>query len=42
MIMALNVKNKMGFIDETLQRPDNTKNPLEASQWGRCNHNVMS
>ncbi|XP_031284342.1 uncharacterized protein LOC116143062 [Pistacia vera] len=39
MKIALLAKNKLGFIDGTIERPTN---PLQAQQWDRCNATVMS
>ncbi|KAL6138125.1 hypothetical protein ACLB2K_063411 [Fragaria x ananassa] len=35
MKMALQIKNKIGLVDETLTKP--VKNPDEQNQWNQCN-----
>ncbi|XP_024022817.1 uncharacterized protein LOC112092002 [Morus notabilis] len=40
MLMALNAKNKVGFVDGTLQRP--SSDDLTFSFWSRCNSIVTS
>ena len=41
MLIALSVKNKLGFIDGSIQRPDGTNLPL-LSSWIRNNNIVIS
>jgi hypothetical protein len=41
MLMALNAKNKIGFIDGTLTKPSNTASS-EFRIWTRCNDLVAS
>ncbi|KAM1479790.1 hypothetical protein ACFX2I_027022 [Malus domestica] len=41
MTMALNAKNKEGFINGTIQRPESTST-IEYQQWTRCNNLVKS
>ncbi|XP_071740955.1 uncharacterized protein [Rutidosis leptorrhynchoides] len=40
MELALQIKNKMGFIDKTLKKPES--NDTLANQWERCNAVVLS
>ncbi|KAF8389291.1 hypothetical protein HHK36_025984 [Tetracentron sinense] len=41
MLMALNIKNKEGFINGTIQKPATTST-TELQQWTRCNNLVKS
>lgn len=38
---ALNIKNKLGFVNGTITKPTNTSDPLFAP-WERCNDMVIS
>ncbi|KAJ9538263.1 LOW QUALITY PROTEIN: hypothetical protein OSB04_030996 [Centaurea solstitialis] len=40
MILAIETKNKLGFVDESCARP--TDDPVLAKQWDRCNSVVLS
>lgn len=40
--MALSAKNKLGFIDKTIPRPDPTKYLDEFALWKRCNDIFLS
>jgi len=40
MVLALEIKNKLGFVDGSCDRP--TDNPILAKQWDRCNSVVLS
>lgn len=40
MILALETKNKLGFVDGTITRP--TDNEILGKQWDRCNSVVLS
>ena len=40
MKMALNAKNKLGFIDSSITKP--TKSQSDAQLWDRCNDMVLS
>lgn len=38
--MALNVRNKLGFIDGTIPKPPS--NPRDYGSWSRCNNMVAT
>ena len=40
-VLALSVKNKVGFIDGTLPAPDAIENPIQYQQWVRNNNMVI-
>jgi hypothetical protein len=42
MQMALSAKNKLGFIDGTIPKPDSDMNPDDFALWQRCNDMVLS
>jgi hypothetical protein len=42
MIHALTVKNKVGFINGTIQPPLETEQPTEYALWNRCNSMIKS
>lgn len=41
MLMALNAKNKEGFVDSSIQKPSKAS-VTELQQWARCNNLVKS
>lgn len=41
-IHALTGKNKIGFIDGTIQPPSSEKKPEEYAQWNQCNSMILS
>ena len=42
MTLALNSKNKLGFVDGTINSPSKSENPEEYAAWSRCNDMVHS
>ncbi|XP_071727921.1 uncharacterized protein [Rutidosis leptorrhynchoides] len=42
MLLALNTKNKKGFIDGTCKRSDYEKDDVLANQWHRCNSIILT
>lgn len=42
MTIALNAKNKLGFVNGTLKTPSAEKNPNDYATWSRCNDMVHS
>jgi hypothetical protein len=42
MIHALTAKNKVGFINGTIQPPSETEQPIEYALWNRCNSMILS
>jgi hypothetical protein len=42
MIHALTAKNKVGFINGTIQPPSETEQPTEYALWNRCNSMILS
>lgn len=42
MRMALSAKNKLGFIDKTILKPDLIESPDEFTRWQRCNDMDLS
>jgi len=42
MIHALTAKNKVGFINGTIQPPSKTEQPTEYALWNRCNSMILS
>jgi len=42
MIYALTAKNKVGFINGSIQPPSETKQPTEYALWNRCNNMILS
>ena len=41
MIVALNAKNKVGFIDGSITEPKDSSHPTYSS-WKKCNNMVLS
>ncbi|XP_073265503.1 uncharacterized protein [Populus alba] len=42
MMISLNVKNKLGFIDGTVQIPSVKSQPVDYTSWKRCNDMILS
>nr|KJB24544.1 hypothetical protein B456_004G150100 [Gossypium raimondii] len=42
MIHALTAKNKIGFIDGSIEAPSQDKNPTEFTLWNQCNSMILS
>ncbi|XP_073119563.1 uncharacterized protein [Henckelia pumila] len=42
MIHALTTKNKIGFIDGSIESPSETENPKEFALWNHCNNMILS
>ncbi|XP_073121310.1 uncharacterized protein [Henckelia pumila] len=42
MIHALTAKNKIGFIDGSIESPSETENPKEFALWNQCNSMILS
>ncbi|KAL5808260.1 hypothetical protein ACOSQ3_028951 [Xanthoceras sorbifolium] len=42
MILALTVKNKIGFIDGSIEPPSETEHPTEYALWNQCNSMILS
>ena len=42
MTLALNSKNKLGFVDGSINPPSKTTNPENYAAWSRCNDMVHS
>ena len=42
MIHALTAKNKIGFINRSIQPPSKTEQPTEYALWSQCNSMVLS
>ncbi|KAB2046138.1 hypothetical protein ERO13_D01G175350v2 [Gossypium hirsutum] len=42
MIHALTAKNKIGFIDGSIEAHSQDKNPAEFTLWNQCNNMILS
>ena len=42
MIHALTVKNKIGFIDGSIEPPSETEQPMDFAIWNQCNSMILS
>ena len=42
MIHALTAKNKIGFIDRSIEPPSETEHPTEYALWNQCNIMILS
>ena len=42
MIHALTAKNKIGFVDGSIQPPSATDQPKEYAIWNQCNNMILS
>ncbi|KAL5760838.1 hypothetical protein ACOSQ2_019676 [Xanthoceras sorbifolium] len=42
MILALTAKNKIGFIDGSIEPPSETEHPTEYALWNQCNSMILS
>ncbi|KAL5763422.1 hypothetical protein ACOSP7_019686 [Xanthoceras sorbifolium] len=42
MILALTAKNKIGFIDGSIEPPSETEHPTEYALWNQCNSMIIS
>ena len=42
MVISLNAKSKLGFVDGTLKAPSDTTKPEEYAAWKTCNDMVLS
>ncbi|KAL5819423.1 hypothetical protein ACOSQ4_023265 [Xanthoceras sorbifolium] len=42
MILALTAKNKIGFIDGSIESPSETEHPTEYALWNQCNSIILS
>lgn len=42
MLIALIAKNKIGFVDGTIEPPSSTKKPMDFALWLRCDKMVLS
>ena len=42
MMISLNVKNKLGFIDGTIKIPSAQKQPNDYASWKRCKDMILS
>lgn len=41
MIHALTAKNKIGFIDGSIEMPSETDQPVEFASWNQCNSMIL-